>query len=125
MAIRRAAAVLLLVAACGGRSSPPPAAPAPAEAPPAPAASEPAAEGPLTEADCAGLIDHVIDVGIAHQRRTKKPEEVPTDEQVAQIRTEMRTAMMPECLKLDRASFRCAMQAESDAALAACEQQAK
>jgi hypothetical protein len=124
MVIRRACAVLVLVAACGGRAAPP-AAPAPAAPAPAPAAPAPADDSPLTEAECVALIDHVLDVGIAHQRRTKKPEEVPTDEQVAQIRGEMRTAMTPECLELDRASFRCAMAAGTDVELAACEEQAK
>jgi hypothetical protein len=124
MVIHRACAVLALVAACGGRAAPP-AAPAPAVPAPAPAAPAPADDSPLTEAECVALIDHVLDVGIAHQRRTKKPEEVPTDEQVAQIRGEMRTAMTPECLKLDRASFRCAMAASSDTELAVCEESAK
>jgi hypothetical protein len=125
MVIRRAAVAFALLAACGGRAAPP-AAPAPAEPRPAPAPPPaPADDSPQTEAECGALIDHVVDVGIEHQRRTKKPEEVPTDEQVAQIRGEMRTAMTPECLKLDRASFRCAMAATTDTELGVCEQQAK
>jgi hypothetical protein len=123
MVIRSAAVALVLVAACGGRSAPV-TAPAAAEAEPAPApVAAPPDDSPLTEAECGALIDHVVDVGIEQQRRTKKPEEVPTAEQVAQIRDEMRTAMTPECLKLDRAAFRCAMAAATDAELAVCEEQ--
>jgi hypothetical protein len=119
---------LALATGCGGRTAAP-ATPAPTPPPaptpaPGPAASTAVDTRPLGEDECVRLIHHVVDVGIEAQRRTKKPDEVPTDDQVAQIRTEMVKAMTADCLRLDRASWQCAMQASSDAALAACEQPA-
>jgi len=115
-----------LAAACGSRQGAAPAGGggaqvasggAPATAP------VPGGDGPLTEADCVQLIDHILDLGLARQRREKKPEEVATEEQVAQIRARMHQQQVGECLRgYDRAAWRCAMAATTEEALGACDQ---
>jgi hypothetical protein len=116
----------LLLTACGSHGDKPaPAAPGPTTAPAsASAAPAPAAEAALTEAECAQLINHIVDVGMDLQRKTRKPEEVPTEDQVAKIRAQMIHSMTPDCLRFSRASWTCAMAATTEEGLTTCTQPA-
>jgi hypothetical protein len=76
--------------------------------------------GALTKADCDTLIAHVLDVGLADMRARKPAEEVPTDEQVAQLRAKLSAEMMDMCLAWDRPSYDCMMAATDTAGLEAC-----
>jgi hypothetical protein len=76
--------------------------------------------GALTKADCDALIGHVLDVGLADMRARKPADEVPTDEQVVQLRAKLSAEMMDMCLAWDRPSYDCMMAASDTAGLEAC-----
>src|SRR5215208_3792479 len=113
--LRLVIATAIVAAACGSRGgSPPPTAPGPAgSSADAPAATEttpaPAPDAPLSDDECARLVNHIIDIGLDVQRRTRRPEEVPTEEQVAKIRAELVPKMRTQCAHFSRASWQCAM----------------
>jgi len=91
----------------------------------APVATQPdaaavAATGPLNEADCTAMIGHIMDLGVAEQRKTLPPEQVPTPGQVAAGKKRMVEQGLAECLQLDRPSFACVMAAQEAAALETC-----
>jgi len=120
-------AVLLAgVLACGSKQ--PTAAPAPGGNGPAATPDAGAAvpdpgvpdQAPLSEDECARMINHLVDIGLETQRRGKKPEELPAAEQVTEIRSTMVREMMPECLRFDRASWRCAMNATTSEQVTVC-----
>jgi hypothetical protein len=74
----------------------------------------------LTEAECGQLIDHVLDVQLADMRTRKQPDEMPTDERVAELRTQMRAEMMDGCLAWSRPSYDCIMAAADLAGVQTC-----
>jgi hypothetical protein len=76
--------------------------------------------GALTKADCDALIAHVLDVGLADMRARKPADEVPTDEQITQLRAKLSAEMMDMCLAWDRPSYDCMMAATDPAGLEAC-----
>jgi hypothetical protein len=87
------------------------------------AAAAPAPDaGPvaLTDGDCERLIDHILEVQIVEMRKHKKPDEVPTDEQVAKLRVQLRTEMMDECKAWSRPSYECIIAAPDLAAVQVC-----
>jgi hypothetical protein len=118
--------VLAFLAACSSRGGSPaaPAAPSPPASQPGAAAPAPAPadDRPLTEDDCSAMIGHIVDVGMEAQRRTKPADKVPTADAVAEIKAKMIESMMPQCLQFDRASWKCAMDATTEAALDDCAQ---
>ena len=79
-------------------------------------------DSPLTESECGAMLDHVVDIGHAEQKRTLDPDLVPTDVQVAKIKQTQREQAMPMCLKLPRTAYRCALASSSAAQLAACDE---
>jgi hypothetical protein len=79
-----------------------------------------ATTGALTKADCDALIGHVLEVGLDEMKKRKPADEVPTDEQVAQLRAKLSAEMMEMCLAWDRASYDCMMTASDTAGLEAC-----
>ncbi len=81
------------------------------------ASTEPVA---LTRDQCAELIDHVLDVGMAAQRTSKQPDQVPTDEQVAKVRVKLQAELMDTCLTWDTTVHGCMMAAADNDALYAC-----
>ena len=113
---------------CGGGGRPPAAAadPRPAAAaaatgdqmssapPTAPASS------PLERADCARLLEHYLELELVELGATRPPEEVPTADQVATIRSEMTASGMDGCVGAPRPPFDCAMAAVDKPALRAC-----
>jgi small lipoprotein (TIGR04454 family) len=79
-----------------------------------------AAPGPLTESECEAVIDHILDAQLAEMAKHKKADEMPTDEQVANLRVKLRGEMMDQCLVWDRASYQCIMAAPDLAAIEVC-----
>lgn len=105
----------LLVAACGGQPR--------GGASPGPAGTDPpaATSGPLTESECMKLLDHYLELAMAEKRATLPEDQVPTEEQVARIRTAMRDEARASCVgKTERGQFDCAMKAGTTRALATC-----
>jgi hypothetical protein len=81
----------------------------------------PPASGPLSEAECLRLLDHYLDLAVAEKRATLPPEQVPTEEQVARIRVEMRDDAKEACVGLtERERYDCAMKARTTRALGTC-----
>jgi hypothetical protein len=80
-----------------------------------------AASEPLTEAECATLVAHVVAVGLRAHNQAEEAAYRPSAEQVAQIEAQLRAELLPACLRLERAAWQCAMAAETGAELAACE----
>ena len=68
--------------------------------------------GPLTEADCERLLDHWLSLYIAERKKTAKPDEVPTEEDVAKTRQRM-ASMTPECIGAPRPPYDCSMKAKT------------
>lgn len=81
------------------------------------ASTEPVA---LTRDDCVELIDHVLEVGLADQRASKNPDQVPTDEQVAKVRAKLQAELMDTCLTWDSTVHACMMAAKTSDSLYAC-----
>lgn len=80
----------------------------------------PAATGPLTEPECIGLADHMLDVALTEKRATLPPDKVPTDEQVATIRTQMRSEVGTRCVGGPRDGYDCAMAATTRSDIEDC-----
>jgi hypothetical protein len=77
--------------------------------------------GPLSEAECMQLLDHYLELALAEKRATLPPEEMPTDEQVARIRVDMRSRAKESCVGLtERDRYDCAMKAGTTRALGTC-----
>jgi small lipoprotein (TIGR04454 family) len=122
----RVLGLLLVVAAC---SSHPPhgsdpgrgtgTAGRPGDAAAAPATVDAGAQA-LTRDECGQIVDHVLDVELADMRTRKKPDEMPTDDQIAQIRAKLSDEMMAQCLAWDRASYDCITAATDLAAIQTC-----
>ena len=75
----------------------------------------------LSETECAQLIDHVMNLARPDHAATVEPEGIPTDEQVAAIRTKLKREQTAACVgQTSRASFECALRATSVEALKAC-----
>ncbi len=75
------------------------------------------AAGP-TEHECDELIAHVIELRVAELRMTTAPERMPTDAELAQLRTELRADPGCRALPIDR--YRCVIAAKTLADVAAC-----
>lgn len=111
-------AVLLLLAGCGSKS---------AEKRDEPGGSThgdqpvgPAATGPLTEADCDRLLDHMFELYIADKKKTAKPDEVPTEEDVAKARAGMPADVKARCIGSPRPPYDCSMKAQTTAEIRVC-----
>jgi hypothetical protein len=110
-------ALAVLCAACGGGSK---------HSSPAPTGSSgtaavPRGSGPLTEAECMRLLDHYLELAMAERRATLPAEEVPTEEQVARIRVDMRENAKETCIgRTERVRYECAMMATTTRSLATC-----
>lgn len=121
----RTALPLALLVACSSSSGAPPAAtpaaaPAQDDASDSTAAAATPSDAPLTEDDCVALFDHLIDIKLDELRASVPPDQVPTDEQVEEIRERMRSEEMPRCLAGDRQTFACALAATTAEDVAAC-----
>lgn len=131
--------VVGLLGCGGGGRAPttpaPTAAPTPAPTrptrPPAAAATEPAAvelapppapPAPLSAAECAALVDHMLEVGLAEQAARDPRAPVPTAEQTAAIRAQLLGQLEPTCATLPRATWTCAMAATSRQAMVRCDE---
>lgn len=79
-----------------------------------------AGAGPLTEADCERLLDHMLELLIADKKKTAKPDEVPTEEDVAKTRARMSAVTKDKCIGSPRAPYDCSMKAESTEQIRLC-----
>jgi hypothetical protein len=110
------------LAACGSKASDrggtPPLPPLEADAGPVAGDAGPG----LTEVQCDELLDHLLEVERRTQAAELDPELQPTDEQIAEIRAEMREEFLEPCMQSTQALYDCAIQADSRQAFAACGQ---
>lgn len=70
-------------------------------------------KGPLTEADCERLLDHWLELYIADKKKTAKPDEVPTEEDIATTRKRMAASTRDKCVGSPRAPYDCSMRADT------------
>jgi hypothetical protein len=79
---------------------------------------------PLTKDECGAMIGHIFDIGISEKKKTWKPAEVPTDEQLAAARVKQIEQGTDPCLQMQvpRPMFDCAMNATDAAALEKCQE---
>jgi len=118
--------IALTLVSCSGRAAPPtsPSVTAAADgdagvtAPPPDVGAGPVAAAPITDAECGQLVDHTLALGMADQRATKSPDDVPTPDQVDEIRAALLAAQ--PCAQLTRAQLTCAQAATTRAALYRC-----
>ena len=115
--------IVVALAACGSKSrgsnGTPPLPPLEADA--GPVAGDAGAAG-LTEAQCDELLDHLLEVERRTQAAELDPELQPTDEQLAEIRAEMREEFLEPCMQSTQALYDCAIEADTRQAFAACGQ---
>ena len=76
--------------------------------------------GPLTEADCDRLLDHWFALVIADKKKTAKPEEVPTEEDVAKARARLAASSRDKCIGSPRAPYDCSMKAQTTEEIRLC-----
>jgi hypothetical protein len=107
--------VWLVFAACGGATTPtsPPHHPAGSDQLP------PTASGP-SERECDELIGHAVALGI-DEHATRPADRRPTDADRDTVRASLGADFAPECRKLSREGYRCAIAARTLADLGACQ----
>jgi len=66
------------------------------------------------------MIDHVLEIGMAEQKKLKPAELVPDEQQVAAIRAGFVEEQMEPCLAWPRPVWECTMAAATPTALYAC-----
>lgn len=76
--------------------------------------------GPLTEADCDRLLDHWFDLVIADKKKNARPEEVPTEEDVAKARARLAASTRDKCIGSPRAPYDCSMKAQTTDEIRVC-----
>lgn len=86
----------------------------------APASGDAASSTVMTRADCERFIDHIVALQMADVRARKPADEVPTEEQVADIRATLAAELLEPCLASERAEFDCMFAAQDLAAAYAC-----
>jgi len=79
---------------------------------------------PITKDECGAMIGHIFDIGIAEKKKTWKPNEVPTDDQLAAARVKQIEQGTDACLQMQvpRPMFDCALNAVDAAALQKCQE---
>jgi hypothetical protein len=112
---------LLVLAACGGSERAGRDSRGPAGGGGTAVGRPPAASDALTREECGAMLDHIVDIGHAEQKRTLAPDAVPTPEQIAAIKKKQRESSTDACLPLSRGVYECAMRARSPAELGGCE----
>ena len=76
---------------------------------------------PVTAEECQRFTAHVIDLYLAEMRRSRPPEEIPTDEQVAEVRAKLDAELTERCVQFPRAVLECGLAAQTFAAVAECQ----
>ena len=107
----------VFVVACSSSASTP-THPQPQPQPQRTDASVATAAGP-TAHECDALITHAIELGMAHQRATRPPDQLPTEADREALRTRLRP-YADECRTLPRDAYRCAIAATTTAELTGC-----
>jgi len=101
----------------GGTTNAPDAAAATTSAPAIDAGTEPPA--PLSEQECAGMADHMIDIQLEDRR--SKGAELPEPGQIDEIRRGIKKDFVPQCLEhFERAVYDCWMGANSHPEFEVC-----
>jgi hypothetical protein len=131
---------LLLCASCSGGASrsgqstspdpamdPDPDAPRPADsgarpdqAAPADTVAERTAPAPVSQSECETLFDRFMTIAEKTHAATVAPELQPTPEQVAGIRAQLGPEFVTACVKFDRATYDCAIQAQAEEQIMQC-----
>ena len=80
------------------------------------------AAGPITQAECEQMVDHILQIGVEATKKTKPEAEWPKPDEIAQAKAAMvgDKAFMDDCLKFERAQFQCVMNAAAPDALGKC-----
>jgi hypothetical protein len=80
------------------------------------------AAGPITEAECEQMVDHILGIGVEDAKQTKPEAEWPTPDEIAQAKAAMvgDEKWMTQCLAFERAQFNCLMAARAQDALLKC-----
>ena len=116
-------AVFALLTACGGAQKGPRTGDsnnlAPTPEPDGGAAVDP--ESPVSAVECGKLTEHVVELYLVEMRATRPPEEMPTDDQVAEVRKTLETALLDKCMTFPRAVLECGLAATKFVAIADCE----
>jgi len=73
----------------------------------------------LGRKDCLAVLDHFLAVMMQEKRESGPPEEMPTEEQLAEIKKRME-GDLETCIGESRVPFECVMTAQSTAAINAC-----
>jgi hypothetical protein len=110
--------VMLIAAGCGSKSAEK--REAGGGSPSGEQPTRPAATGPLSEADCDRLLDHMFELYIADKKKTAKPDEVPTEEDVAKARSRLTATAKDKCVGSPRAPYDCSMKAQTTAEIRMC-----
>lgn len=79
---------------------------------------------PVSPDECSRFTAHVIELYLAEMRRSRPAEEIPTDEQIAEVRAKLDAELTDKCVQFPRAVLECGLAAESFAAVAECQQAA-
>jgi hypothetical protein len=86
--------------------------PVPGDAPPSVATP--------SEQECDALFAHAIELHLAEVKQTK-PAQLPTDDELAKLRTELRAQELAACRATTVERYRCAMAATTLAVLSTCQ----
>jgi hypothetical protein len=79
---------------------------------------------PLTTEECRELIAHVVDLAVAEDAAENPELPPPTDAELAAMRDHLGAELEDRCVGRERGVYACAMQAETRAELAACDEPA-
>ena len=83
--------------------------------------ADPAASDSVpTDAECQKLLDHFLALASAAHAETVDADEIPTPDQLATIRARLAPEFVARCRELDRAVYRCELQAASQKEMLAC-----
>jgi hypothetical protein len=80
------------------------------------------AEGPITQAECEQMVDHILAIGVEDAKKTTPEAEWPKPDEIAQAKAAMVADKdwMAQCLAFARPQFTCLMAAGTQDALMKC-----
>lgn len=75
--------------------------------------------------ECERWVDHFIVLAAREQAKGLSEDQIPTAEQIAQIRADMAPQLLPACMTLARSTFECQMKAHDRDGLVVCSNEAE
>jgi hypothetical protein len=103
--------LVVAIAACSSGNPP---------AHPRPEPGSGSAQTPSAEIDCAALVDHAIQLRVAEVEKANAATPL-TDMDRTQVHDQVASIVAPDCHKLTREAFRCAIAAITTEAFVACD----